>query len=115
MELNIEQSEYLGQFIEEAGIKIAISNSGEMPFPLEQGLSVSPGFATSIGLRKVRLAKDQSPQTCKAQMLISPNEILMHSAPNTCTPLLRIDVREARGRGERGELLSNKRGQGCLL
>ena len=61
MELNIEQSEYVGSFTEEAGIRVAISNSGEMPFPLEQGLSVSPGFATSIGLRKVRMLKKYWP------------------------------------------------------
>ena len=34
-------------------MRIDISNQGEMPFPREKGLSAAPGFATSIGMRKV--------------------------------------------------------------
>lgn len=34
-------------------MKIDISNQGEMAFPREKGLSAAPGFATSIGMRKV--------------------------------------------------------------
>ena len=30
-----------------------ISSQGEMPFPLERGVSLAPGYATMIGLRKV--------------------------------------------------------------
>ena len=54
MELNIEQSEYVGHLTEKAGVRVDISNIGEMPFPLEQGISLAPGFATSVGMRKVR-------------------------------------------------------------
>lgn len=53
LELNIEQDEYIGAFTEEAGVRIDISNQGEMSFPREKGLSAAPGFATSIGIRKV--------------------------------------------------------------
>lgn len=52
LELNIEQEEYLGQMSPEAGIKLDISPHGEMPFPLERGLSLAPGYATMIGMRK---------------------------------------------------------------
>lgn len=53
LELNIEQDEYLDSFTPEAGVRVDITNQGHMPFPLERGLSLAPGFATAIGLRKV--------------------------------------------------------------
>ena len=53
LELNIEQHEFIGALSEEAGVKLDMSNQGEMPFPLERGLSIAPGFETSIGFRKV--------------------------------------------------------------
>ena len=53
LELNIEQDEYLGSFAPEAGARLDITNQGYMPFPFERGLSLAPGFATAIGLRKV--------------------------------------------------------------
>ena len=54
MELNVEQDEYIGALTPEAGIRMDISAQGEMPFPLEKGVSLAPGYATMIGLRKVR-------------------------------------------------------------
>ena len=53
LELNIEQREYIGALSEEAGVKLDMSNQGEMPFPLKRGLSIAPGFETSIAFRKV--------------------------------------------------------------
>lgn len=53
LELNVEQEEYIGLLSPEAGIKMDISTQGEMPFPLQRGVSLSPGYATMIGLRKV--------------------------------------------------------------
>ena len=53
LELNIEQEEYMGRLSPEAGIKMDISTQGEMPFPLQKGVSLAPGYATMIGLRKV--------------------------------------------------------------
>ena len=53
LELNIEQDEYLDSFTPEAGVRVDITNQGQMPFPLKKGLSLAPGFATAIGLRKV--------------------------------------------------------------
>ena len=53
LELNIEQDDYLDHLTPEAGIKLDISNQGYMPFPLEKGLSLPVGFASTIGLRKV--------------------------------------------------------------
>jgi len=53
LEINIEQDEYLNHFTPEAGIKLDISSQGYMPFPLEKGLSLPVGFASTIGLRQV--------------------------------------------------------------
>ena len=53
LEINIEQDDYLDHLTPEAGIKLDISNQGYMPFPLEKGLSLPVGFASTIGLRKV--------------------------------------------------------------
>ena len=60
LELNIQQDEYLGAFTEEAGVRIDISNQGEMPFPREKGLSAAPGFSTSIGMVSVRICAGQN-------------------------------------------------------
>ena len=56
LELNVEQDEYVGLLTPEAGIRMDISTQGEMPFPMERGVSLAPGYATMIGLRKVRTA-----------------------------------------------------------
>jgi len=53
LEINIEQDDYLDHLTPEAGIKLDISSQGYMPFPLEKGLSLPVGFASTIGLRKV--------------------------------------------------------------
>lgn len=52
LELNIQQEEYAKNYTE-AGIRVDISDIGEMPFPLEHGLSAAPGFATSVSIVKV--------------------------------------------------------------
>lgn len=70
MELNVEQEEYIGVLSPEAGIKMDISTQGEMPFPLERGMSLAPGYATMIGLRKVRINESISVKHCTAKFLI---------------------------------------------
>jgi len=58
LEINIEQDQYLEHFTPEAGIKLDISSQGYMPFPLERGLSLPVGFASTIGLRKMNLKRE---------------------------------------------------------
>lgn len=53
LEINIEQDEYIGPLTPEAGIRVDISPQGAMPFPLDKGVSLAPGYATMIGMRKV--------------------------------------------------------------
>ena len=67
LELNIEQENYIGVLAPEAGIRMDISTQGEMPFPLERGVSLAPGYATMIGLRKVNTTIKQS--TKQAQLV----------------------------------------------
>lgn len=43
----------MSQLSQEAGVRVLIGVQKEMPFPYEQGMSVSPGFSTAIQLRKV--------------------------------------------------------------
>ena len=54
LEINIEQLDYVSVLSQEAGIRVFIGGQREMPFPYEQGISVSPGFSTAIELRKVK-------------------------------------------------------------
>ena len=55
LQLNIEDDEYLGELSEEAGVRVVLHEPGSMPFPYEEGFSISPGMATSVGLTKVRI------------------------------------------------------------
>ncbi|PFX34956.1 degenerin mec-4-like isoform X2 [Stylophora pistillata] len=57
LEVNVEQDNYLDKFTPEAGVRLDISSQGYMPFPMEKGLSIPVGFATSIGLRKVMIER----------------------------------------------------------
>ncbi|XP_077980560.1 uncharacterized protein LOC144435805 [Glandiceps talaboti] len=50
--LFIEQPEYVGLFSQESGVRVSVSPQDVMPFPEDIGITVSPGQATSIGLRK---------------------------------------------------------------
>ncbi|KAK3722842.1 hypothetical protein QZH41_007800 [Actinostola sp. cb2023] len=55
IEMDIEQQEYIDQLTQNAGAVVLISVRGKMPFPYEEGLSLAPGFATSMGLRLVHI------------------------------------------------------------
>ncbi|EDO37452.1 predicted protein [Nematostella vectensis] len=57
LELNAEQHEYVGQLSHEAGMRVLISTQGEMPSPLEKGISVSPGFSTTTGIRMTNILR----------------------------------------------------------
>lgn len=53
LKLFIEDYEYLGISTEEKGIRVAIHERNTIPFPEDIGISLAPGFATSIGVRQV--------------------------------------------------------------
>jgi hypothetical protein len=51
--LNVETDEYV-QFSDTVGIKIVVHPPDVMPFPEDQGITIAPGFATSVAIRRVR-------------------------------------------------------------
>lgn len=55
IDINIEQSQYVPELSDEAGANIIIHNANQMPFPHDEGITVPPGFSTSIAIRKVRM------------------------------------------------------------
>ena len=57
----MEQDGYIGLMTPEAGIRMDISAQGKMPFPMEKGSSISPGYSTMIGLRKVTKEHSSEP------------------------------------------------------
>jgi len=53
MTLNINQKEYISQAGDTAGAIVDIRPQNQMPFPEDDGILVSPGHATSIGITQV--------------------------------------------------------------
>ena len=51
----MNQKEYIPILSPEAGVRVLIKRQRSIPFPVDEGFTVSPGFATSIGLRQVCL------------------------------------------------------------
>jgi len=48
MTINIDQDNYITQTGELAGVRLSILNQNLMPFPADDGVTVSPGYATTI-------------------------------------------------------------------
>lgn len=53
LDLFINQQEYIPSLSQEAGVRVLLTPQRSIPFPVDEGFTVSPGFATSIGVRKV--------------------------------------------------------------
>ncbi|KAK2152958.1 hypothetical protein LSH36_313g01036 [Paralvinella palmiformis] len=50
--LNLNQNEYLPELGDTAGIRIVVHQKNRMAFPEDEGVTISPGHSTLIGLRK---------------------------------------------------------------
>ena len=50
MVFNVDQTQYIGDLTESAGMKVLVHNANHMPFPEDQGVTVAPGELTSIGV-----------------------------------------------------------------
>jgi len=74
LELNIEQEDYIGVLAPEAGIRMDISTQGEMPFPLERGVSLAPGYATMIGLRKEMINREDPFESKRCLQTVSSDK-----------------------------------------
>jgi len=53
MTMDIQQHEYLKQTGDVAGVVVVIRPQNQMPFPEDDGITVSPGHATSIAITQV--------------------------------------------------------------
>lgn len=53
LEMYVEQIEYVGEIQGAAGIRVTVHPHDMMPFPEDNGVSVSPGQQTAIGLKRV--------------------------------------------------------------
>ena len=51
--LNIDQDEYIKETGDTAGARLVVHTQNSMPFPEDEGITVTPGQATSIGVRQV--------------------------------------------------------------
>ena len=53
LRLFVEQFEYIESLSDAAGVRVVVHNQSMMPFPEDDGFSVSPGTKTTVGIRKV--------------------------------------------------------------
>nr|XP_006818947.1 PREDICTED: degenerin del-1-like [Saccoglossus kowalevskii] len=63
LELFIEQNEYLDDYPDFAGVRVAIHSQKTMPFPEDDGFNVEPGRVTSVGIRRVEVTRLPHPYT----------------------------------------------------
>ncbi|XP_013398048.1 degenerin-like protein unc-105 [Lingula anatina] len=52
---NIEQSEYVGDLTQTAGVRVLVHDQDVMPFPEDQGFLAAPGEMTFVGIKMVEI------------------------------------------------------------
>ncbi|XP_067664680.1 amiloride-sensitive sodium channel subunit gamma-like [Haliotis asinina] len=57
LELYLDQDEYIAALSPSAGARVLIHPRNSMPFPEDEGISITPGVSTSVGLRKVDISR----------------------------------------------------------
>ncbi|XP_045176235.2 FMRFamide-activated amiloride-sensitive sodium channel-like [Mercenaria mercenaria] len=57
MTLHLEVDEYVERLSSGYGVRIVFHEPGTFPMPVEEGLTISPGFETSIGLRAINVTR----------------------------------------------------------
>ncbi|ESP00693.1 hypothetical protein LOTGIDRAFT_157983 [Lottia gigantea] len=80
LELYLEQSDYVPALSQEAGIRVVIHSRNATPFPEDEGVSVSPGYATSIGLQAVEMVRLGPPHSDCANIGTTDDLYQLHSA-----------------------------------
>ena len=60
MIVNINQSNYVSQIGDIAGLRVIVLSQHQIAFPEDEGITVSPGYFTSIGLQKVNIYLNSS-------------------------------------------------------
>lgn len=57
LDLFVNQNEYIPSISQEAGVRVLLTPQRNIPFPVDEGFTVSPGFSTSIGLRQLHIVR----------------------------------------------------------
>ncbi|XP_033096490.1 degenerin-like protein unc-105 [Anneissia japonica] len=88
--LFIEQHEYLFDVSTSAGVRVVIHDQNKMPFPEDEGYFVSPGYHTSIALRRtctMTCYQRQIMEQCGCYDIYYPNnETRSHPKERTVKP-----------------------------
>ncbi|XP_077988551.1 epithelial sodium channel subunit beta-like [Glandiceps talaboti] len=76
LQLFIEQHEYLPDYepSSKAGVRITIHDQNKMPFPQDNAYTIAPGYATSIGVRRVEVQRQPDPYSDCVQLTDSAYE-----------------------------------------
>lgn len=74
MELFIRVNSYLPILQQSSGIRVMVGSQNQMPFPEDEGVTVSPGQETSIAVRKVRSSKNH--ELSEINFCILPKKLL---------------------------------------
>ncbi|XP_030832609.1 amiloride-sensitive sodium channel subunit beta isoform X2 [Strongylocentrotus purpuratus] len=83
LELFVQQDEYVEGMTEVAGFRVSVHHPSIMPFPEYNGLLVSPGFATDIGLRVLEVDRLPKPYgDCKADLKQGIEDDIYHQHYN---------------------------------
>ncbi|XP_065926509.1 degenerin unc-8 [Magallana gigas] len=59
--LQVEKFEQVENFLDGSGVRLVIHEPGTLPFPEEEGFTLSPGYETSIGMKMVHLTRTHPP------------------------------------------------------
>ncbi|XP_044180481.1 degenerin deg-1-like isoform X2 [Acropora millepora] len=57
LDLFVNQMEYIPSLTQEAGVRVLLTPQRVIPFPVDEGFTVSPGFSTSVGLRQLQIKR----------------------------------------------------------
>ena len=55
MILQVETFEHVNEFVDGTGIRLVIHEPETLPFPAEEGFTLSSGYETSIGMKMVSI------------------------------------------------------------
>lgn len=61
MILQVEEFEQVENFLDGSGVRLVIHEPGTVPFPEEEGFTLSPGYETSIGMKMVTVTRSKPP------------------------------------------------------
>ncbi|XP_043925856.1 amiloride-sensitive sodium channel subunit gamma-like [Protopterus annectens] len=65
LELYIEQVEYIKELSSTAGLRMVIHDQHRMPFPEDEGVNISPGMESDIGMVKIHVRRLKPPYSSK--------------------------------------------------